>query len=106
MGDLGVLEELVSLYHKNALAFIGKVKLHLKNQDYEGVAFEAHKIKCGLKMLKTYQLCSLVEELNELAKEEKNPGRMNDLYDQFVMEYAAVEKDMHRTMQQFKNDRK
>ncbi|MBT8322434.1 MAG: response regulator, partial [Eudoraea sp.] len=97
MGDLGVLEELVSLYHKNALSFIGKVKLHLKNQDYEGVAFEAHKIKCGLKMLKTYQLCSLVEELNELAKEEKNPGRMNDLYDQFVMEYAAVEKDMHRT---------
>lgn len=106
MGEFEVFEELVSLYHKNALAFIGKVKLHLKNKDYEGVAFEAHKIKCGLKMLKTYQLCTLVEELNDLAKVEKNPGRMNDLFDQFVMEYAAVEKEMHRTMQQFKNDHK
>ena len=106
MGELEVLEELVFLYHKNALSFIGKVKLHLKNQDFEGVAFEAHKIKCGLKMLKAHQLCALVEELNTLAKEEKNPGRINDLYDQFVMEYAANEKEMHEAMQQLKKDQK
>ncbi len=103
MGELEVLEELISLYHKNALSFIGKVKLHLKEQDYEGIAFEAHKIKCGLKMLKTYQLCSLVEEMNSLAKAEQNLGRINNLYDQFVMQYARLEGEINNTLQELKN---
>ena len=94
MGDISMLEELIALYHKNALEFIGKVRLHLKGEDYEQIAFAAHKIKCGLKMLKTHQLCTLVEELHDLAKERKNPGRMNDLYDQFVMVYSRVEKQL------------
>lgn len=105
MGEFEVLEELVSLYHKNALSFIGKVKLHLKNRDFEGVAFEAHKIKCGLKMLKTYQLCRLVEELHGLAKAEQNLGRINDLYDQFVMHYTRIEGEINNTLQELKNRR-
>ena len=106
MGDITMLEELISLYHKNALEFIGKVRLHLKGKDYEQIAFAAHKIKCGLKMLKTYKLCTLVEELHELAKEERNPGRMNDLYDQFVMVYTQVEAELNRALEELKKGSK
>lgn len=104
MGDIAMLEELVGLYHNNALEFIGKVKLHLKAENYDKVAFAAHKIKCGLKMLKTYQLCTLVEELHELAREERNPGRINDLYDQFVMGYTQVEKQLNEALEELKNN--
>ncbi|MDX1314544.1 MAG: ATP-binding protein [Eudoraea sp.] len=105
MGDIGMLEELIALYHKNALEFIGRVKLHLKGQDYEKIAFAAHKIKCGLKMLRTYKLCSLVEELHELAKQQHNPGRMNDLYDQFVMVYTRVETQLNDALEELKSGR-
>ena len=105
MGDIGMLEELIGLYHKNALEFIGKVRLHLKGKDYEQIAFAAHKIKCGLKMLKTYKLCSLVEELHELAKNQHNPGRMNDLYDQFVMVYKQVETQLNKELEELKRGR-
>ncbi|MBT8321091.1 MAG: response regulator [Eudoraea sp.] len=106
MGDIAMLEELIGLYHKNALEFIGKVRLHLKGQDYEKIAFAAHKIKCGLKMLKTHQLCTLVEELHDLAKAQQNPGRMNDLYDQFVMVYTELEKQLNGALIELKKGRK
>ncbi|MCE2612135.1 ATP-binding protein [Flavobacteriaceae bacterium D16] len=105
MGDITMLEELIGLYHKNALEFIGKVKLHLKGENYEQIAFAAHKIKCGLKMLKTYQLCTLVEELHELAGKQENPGRINDLYDQFVMVYTRLEKQINEAFKELKEGR-
>ncbi|MCX2719580.1 ATP-binding protein [Lentiprolixibacter aurantiacus] len=105
MGDIGMLEELIALYHKNALEFIGKVRLHLKGENYEQIAFAAHKIKCGLKMLKTYQLCTLVEELYDLAKQQRNPGRMNDLYDKFVMTYTQVETKLNEALEELKSGR-
>jgi response regulator RpfG family c-di-GMP phosphodiesterase len=105
MGDISMLEELIALYHRNALEFIGQVKLHLKVRDYDKIAFAAHKIKCGLKMLKTHKLCSLVEELHELSRKQRNPGRMNDLYDQFVMIYAGVETQLNDALEELKRGR-
>ncbi|UCD61305.1 MAG: response regulator [Flavobacteriaceae bacterium] len=92
MGELEMLEELIGLYKRNALEFIGNVKMKLQDEDMDGVAFAAHKIKSGLKMLHTMELFSIVEELNTAAKTTKDIKHMQFLFNRFVQEYPNAEK--------------
>lgn len=92
MGELELLEELTGLYKRNALEFIGNVKMKLQDGDIEGVAFAAHKIKCGLKMMQTMELFSIVEQLNTTAKTTKDINHMQFLLNRFVQEYPKAEK--------------
>ncbi len=41
--------------------------------------------------------------MNSLAKAEQNLGRINNLYDQFVMQYARLEGEINNTLQELKN---
>ena len=91
MGELELLEELIGLYKRNALEFIGNVKMKLQNGDVEGVEFAAHKIKCGLKMMQTMELFSIVEQLNTTAKTTKDINHMQFLLNRFVQEYPKAE---------------
>ncbi|MGB5202993.1 MAG: ATP-binding protein, partial [Eudoraea sp.] len=92
MGEFELLEELIGLYKRNALEFIGDVKMKLQDGDIEGVAFAAHKIKCGLKMMQTMELFSIVEQLNTTAKTTKDINHMQFLLNRFVQEYPKAEK--------------
>ncbi len=91
MGEVEMLAELVELYKRNALEFIGKAKLHLQNRDLEQLQFATHKIKAGLAMMKTQNLLILVQQLHGLCSTDKNYDQMNYLYQQFVKEYSLVE---------------
>lgn len=106
MGELEMLEELIGLYKRNALEFIGNVKMQLQEEDAEGVAFAAHKIKCGLKMMKTMELFSIVEELDTTAKTTKDTNHMQFLFDRFVQEYPNTEKMIDAELAQMKKNRK
>jgi len=106
MGELEMLEELIGLYKRNALEFIGNVKMKLQEEDADGVAFAAHKIKCGLKMMKTMELFSLVEELDTTAKTTKDKKHMQFLFDRFVQEYPNTEKMIDAELAQMKKNRK
>ena len=106
MGELEMLEELIGLYKRNALEFIGNVKMKLQEEDAEGVAFAAHKIKCGLKMMKTMELFSIVEELDTTAKTTKDTNHMQFLFDRFVKEYPNTEKMIDAELAQMKKNRK
>ncbi|WP_019669811.1 ATP-binding protein [Eudoraea adriatica] len=92
MGELDLLEELIGLYKRNALEFIGTVKMKLQDEDMDGVTFAAHKIKSGLKMMQTMELFSIVEELNTAAKTTKDKKHMQFLFNRFVQEYPNAEK--------------
>lgn len=91
MGEIEMLQELVELYKRNALEFIGKTKLHLQNKDVEQVQFATHKLKSGLAMMKTQNLLILVQQLHEHCKTDQNYDQMNYLFQQFVKEYPMVE---------------
>ncbi len=91
MGDIEMLEELVALYKRNALEFIGKVKLHLQYRDHAQVQFATHKMKSGLAMMQTHNLLILVQQMNEHSKTDKNFDQMGYLYEQFLKEYPMVE---------------
>lgn len=91
MGEVDMLEDLVELYKRNALEFIGKSKLHLQNCDYEQLQFATHKIKSGLAMMQTQSLLILVEQMHEHCKTDKNHDQMEFLFQQFLKEYPMVE---------------
>ncbi len=91
MGEVDMLAELVELYKRNALEFIGKAKLHLQNKDFEQLQFSTHKLKAGLAMMQTQNLLILVQQLHEHCMNDRNYDQMNFLYQQFVTEYPMVE---------------
>ncbi len=91
MGEVDMLAELVELYKRNALEFIGKAKLHLQNKDFEQLQFSTHKLKSGLAMMQTQNLLILVQQLHEHCRNDRNYDQMNFLYQQFVTEYPMVE---------------
>ena len=105
MGELEMLEELIGLYKRNALEFIGNVKMKLQDGDAEGVAFAAHKIKCGLKMMQTMELFSIVEQLNTAAKTTKDKNHMQFLLNRFVQEYPKAEKMIDEELRRLNKNR-
>jgi signal transduction histidine kinase/DNA-binding response OmpR family regulator len=105
MGELELLEELIGLYKRNALEFIGNVKMKLQDSDIEGVAFAAHKIKCGLKMMQTMELFSIVEQLDTTAETTKDENHMQFLLNRFVQEYPKAEKMIDDELRRIKKNR-
>ncbi len=104
-GDIEVLEELVRLYKNNAIEFIGKTKVDLKESNFEGIRFNTHKIKAGLKMMKTFSLLRIVEQMNVICKEEEQDLKyLNFLYDCFLREYSIVENAIDNYINKIKSN--
>ena len=92
LGKTDLLYELIRLYRQNALEFIGQVRLHLQNLDFEGIKFAAHKLKSGLKMMQTLELLVIVEQIESVSKTDQDLKHLNFLFDCFVKEYPIVER--------------
>ncbi len=91
MGEISLLEELVQLYVQNAMEFIGQAKIQIKNKDFKGLEFAAHKMKSGLAMMQTLSLHSLMVQIHKTATEGKDIKQMKFLYHCFLEEYSIVE---------------
>ena len=91
MGDLEVLGELLSLYKQNALEFIGKVQVHLEDGNFTEIRNAAHKIKCGLAMMHTYNLHYIVEQIHINCRTTRDLDHLKVLYEMFVDTYPEVE---------------
>lgn len=105
MGELELVEELVGLYKSNALQFIGMLRVHLQEEDIEQIAFAAHKIKAGLKMVPSNGLVALVEQMQESCEGESDMQALRSLYDRFIVEYPRVEQELDRALNELKEER-
>lgn len=90
LGQKELLDELIRLFNQNIFEFIGKMKMHLQNNNFQGIAFAAHKIKSSLKMLETETLSEICEQISELCKTNTNHKNLKALYEQFLEEYPKV----------------
>ncbi|MEZ2414247.1 ATP-binding protein [Muriicola sp. E247] len=106
MGEVDMLEELLKLFKGNALEFIGKAKLHLKNQDYDQLQFAAHKLKSGLAMVQAANLLILIQQIQEHCKTDRNHDQMQYLYEQFIKEYPMVEFALDKEMTRLRKENK
>ena len=102
MGEVELLEELVSLYKQNALEFIGNVKHHLKLEDYENIQFAAHKMKSGLAMMQTFSLHSIVVQMHKTCVSDKDIKFLEFLYNCFLEEYPVVINAIEMEMKKLK----
>lgn len=91
MGQKELMQELVRLYKSNVLEFIGKVRMHLHEEDSELIAFAAHKIKPGLKMLKSKGLLDIVEQIQKSCAADADVKHLKFLYESFINAYPKVE---------------
>ena len=102
MGEIDLLEELISIYKNNALEFIGKAKLHIQQQDFEELEFAAHKIKSGLAMMQTYGLHAIVDQIYKGCKGVKDFKHLEFLYQCFLEEYPLVEEELNQAIKALK----
>ncbi|GMN08849.1 hypothetical protein MTsPCn9_06950 [Croceitalea sp. MTPC9] len=102
MGQVELLDELVQLFKKNILEFIGKTKVHLLNDDFDGVGFTAHKIKNGLRMFKLNNLIEICEQMSLVCKSDKDPKHLNFLYEEFLKEYENIAPKIELEIQRIK----
>lgn len=98
MGQVSLLEELVTLYKQNALEFIGASRIHLKNNDIEQLQFAAHKLKAGLKMMQSHGLHAIIEQIQNCCKTNADVKHLEFLFNCFVEEYPKVEKAIDAQM--------
>ncbi len=105
MGDVDLLEELIKLFKNNSLEFIGKAIVHIKNEDYESLKFCTHKIKAGLKMMKTDALLNNVLQIENVIKEEVDVKHLNFLYKCFIEDYPIVEEQLDLEIKRLKEER-
>ncbi len=94
MGDMELLEELISLFDSNALEFIGAAKIHLLNTDFKALSLVAHKIKAGLAMMHTDNLHSIIVLVQKECEEDQDPKHLQFLCDCFATEYPTVKKSI------------
>ncbi len=97
-----LVEELVRLYKQNVLEFIGEVKHHLQQKDFDALDFSLHKMKSGLAMMRTYELNSIVMQMDKCCNSDKDLKHMNFLFDCFVAEYADTEVAMDLELERLK----
>ncbi|SDE29456.1 hypothetical protein SAMN05421636_104258 [Pricia antarctica] len=90
MGELDLLQQLVSLYHENALEFIGAARIHLLNSDFKELGLAAHKIKAGLAMMRTDSLHAIIVLIQKECSEDQDPKHLQFLSDCFAEEYPTV----------------
>jgi len=92
MGEIDLLIELVSLYHENALEFIGAARIHLPNSDFKALGLAAHKIKAGLAMMRTDSLHAIIVLIQKECDGDQDSKHLQFLCDCFVEEYPTVKK--------------
>lgn len=90
IGEIDLLQELIFLYHQNALEFIGSAKIHLANSDYTSLGLVAHKVKAGLAMMRTDSLHAIIVLVQKECAGGQDPKHLQFLCDCFSDEYPTV----------------
>jgi len=98
MGELDLLQELVSLYHENALEFIGEARIHLPYSDFKKLGLAAHKIKAGLAMMRTDSLHAIIVLVQKECKGDQDSKHLQFLCDCFVEEYPTVKESINAAL--------
>ncbi|MFK7813729.1 MAG: ATP-binding protein [Maribacter sp.] len=106
LGKIDLLEELVLLYKQNALEFIGIVKVNLEIDDFDKIAFAAHKVKSGLAMMQTKSLHSIAEQIQKICKTNGDKKHLMFLYNCFIEEYPLIERAIDVQVKALKNQLK
>lgn len=102
MHDLCLLEELTLLFKHNNTEFVESAKIHLHNEDMDGLAFSAHKIRAGMEMIKANGLLTIIEDILIGCNRHPDWNQLEFLYVRFLNDYPKVEEAIDRVIEDLK----
>lgn len=103
MGEIGLLEDLVQLFIKNAQEFMTVGIVHIQNNNVEQLEFAAHKIKSGLKMMHCEGLLNIIHKIQEECKDAADFNQLKNLYEHFIADYPSIEFEIVKAINHLKN---
>lgn len=104
MGKIETLEELVALYRKKNLEFIGTVKLHLDRSDFKGISYACNKVTSSLRLFNSQKLVSLVEQMFKNSRTIQDLKHLQFLHACYVAEYPKVEDGITAALEELKRN--
>lgn len=106
MGKTEIMEDLIFMLKNNVVEFIGKMKVHMTESNFEGLKFVAHKIKSSLKMVDAKDLLSIVKAMEEQLSTKKDLSVLSQLHQDFIAEYQRTEPIIDQEVKRLKNEEK
>ncbi|MEC3964598.1 hypothetical protein [Flagellimonas halotolerans] len=102
MGQMDLLEELVCMFKQNVWEFIGSAKVNLMSENFAELELACQKIMPSLRMMKTFGLLEVTQQVSRLCKTDKDVKHLTFLYDQFLQEYPRVQEQIDFEMEMFR----
>ncbi|NJB35608.1 sensor histidine kinase [Croceivirga sp. JEA036] len=104
MGKTEIMEDLIFMLKNNVVEFIGKMKVHMTESNFEGLKFVAHKIKSSLKMVDAKDLLAVVKAMEDQLANQKDLSVLRQLHQEFITEYQKTEPVIDRELNRLKNE--
>lgn len=98
MGNIEMLRDMVRMLRGNLLEFVGRMKVHLQEEDYAAITEASHKMISGLKMVQANKHLALAQEIHYLASLEGTMQRIASAYGEFMEGYPELENSLDREL--------
>ncbi|MHA7862902.1 hypothetical protein [Flagellimonas marinaquae] len=102
MGQMELLEELVRMFQQHVFEFIGSAKVNLINKNFVELELSCQKVMPSLRMMKTFGLLEVAQQISRLCKTDRDEKHLNFLYDQFLQEYPKIQEQIDFEMEIFR----
>lgn len=94
MSQMELLEELVRMFQQHVFEFIGSAKVNLINKNFVELELSCQKVMPSLRMMKTFGLLEVAQQISRLCKTDRDEKHLNFLYDQFLQEYPKIQEQI------------
>ena len=101
-GEVDLLEELIALFKRNALEYIGKLKIYLPLGDFEKIQAASQKMRASACLVQADSLLPIIDALFDNCGTVRDIHHSNRLYDQFIATYPSLESTIDEELKHLK----
>src|SRR5690606_22844885 len=102
-GEVDLLEEMIGLFKRNSLEFIGRLKTYLPLGEFEKIETATQKVRASACLMRADSLLPIIDSLLTNCRTVRDIHYMNMLYDQFVTAYPTLEDAIDTELNLLKN---
>lgn len=105
-GEVDLLEELIALFKRNVLEYIGKLKIYLPLGEFEKIRTATLKMRASACLVRADSLLPIIDTLLTNCRTVRDIHNLNRLYDQFLATYPSLEYAIDEELKFLKNNHK
>ncbi len=96
-GDKESVKDMIRIFLSTLPPYFKEIKRHIEDENWKGVAKTAHTVKSNINMIGVKSSFYKIKEIEFLAKEEKDTGKISNLF-------AEMEKEMNKVFDELKKE--